>query len=87
MDDDIYVMSHGMDKVFAWDDPQGATYGIRALGFRSASPNKEADELGLNKDGRSCRGVPYWCRPVDNSKRRGMKSLPKRGRRSSIRYT
>lgn len=74
------------NNVFKWCDSQGSTYGIKSLGFRTSSPNKEADELGLHKDGRSCRGVPSCFRPVDNSKRKGIKALPKRLKRLSIRY-
>jgi hypothetical protein len=74
------------NNVFDWNDSQGSTYGIKSLGFRTSSPNKEADDLGLHKDGRSCRGVNPAFRPVDNSKRRGIKALPKRLKRLSIRY-
>lgn len=75
------------DKLFGWADSQGSTYGIKSLGFRTHSPNKEADELGLHKDGRSRRGVPPCLRHVDNSKKRGMKAIPKRLKRLSIRNT
>lgn len=74
------------NHIFKWYETQGSIQGIKALGFRSRSPNKEADMLGLHKDGRSCRGVPPCFRPVDNSKRRGLKALPKRQKRVSIRF-
>ena len=45
------------NNVFKWCDSQGSTYGIKSLRFRTSSPNKEADDLGLHKDGRSCRSV------------------------------
>jgi hypothetical protein len=66
--------------------PQGSIQGIRALGFRWKYPNYAADELGLNKDGRSCRGVRPGFRPVDNSKKRGIKAVPKSQKRFSIRF-
>ena len=72
--------------VFAWFESQGSNIGIRALGFRCGSPNKEADELNLNKDGRSRRGTPTCVRPVSNAKRRGLKGLPKSQIRLSIRF-
>jgi len=72
--------------IYAWYETQGSNYGIRALGFRHGNPNGESDELGLNKDGRSCRGVPPSHRPVDNSKRHGLKSLRKSQKRLSIRF-
>lgn len=81
------VIQGSKDKLFGWSDSQGSTYGIKSLGFRSNNPNKEADELGLHKDGRSRRGVPPCLRYVDNSKKRGMKAIPKRLKRLSIRNT
>lgn len=74
------------NKVYKWYESQGSSYGTKGLGFRSKSPNKEADELGLHKDGYSGRGVDPAFRPVDNSKRRGIKALPKRLKRLSIRF-
>lgn len=71
--------------MYAWWETQGAITGIKALGFRCGCPNGEADELGLNKGGRSRRGVPYCHRPVDNAKCRGLKGVPKRYRRASVR--
>jgi len=73
------------NNVFKWFESQGSEQGIRALGFRSRSPNKEADELGLRKDGFSRRGVQPCFRLVDNAKKRGLKALPKRIKRKSIR--
>lgn len=73
------------EAIFNWSESQGSTFGIKALGFRCSSPNKEADELGLHKDGRSRRGVLPCFRPVDNSKKRGLKALPKRLKRLSVR--
>lgn len=72
--------------VFAWHDTQGSAKGTKALGFRCGCPNAEADELGLNKDGWSGRGVPPCLRPVDNAKRRGLKALPKSRKRLSVRF-
>jgi hypothetical protein len=74
------------NKVYKWYENQGSSYGIKGLGFRSKSPNKEADELGLRKDGFSGRGTHPSFRLVDNSKRRGIKALPKRLKRLSIRF-
>ena len=72
-----------------WDEDgfanQGVSQGIKSLAFQYKNPNKVADELGLHKDGRSRRGVPPCCRPVDNSKRNGLKGIPKRLKRKSIR--
>lgn len=91
MDYEYYEYEEGQaiqgskDKLFGWSESQGSTYGIKSLGFRTHSPNKEADELGLHKDGRSGRGVPPCFRPVDNSKKRGLKGIPKRLKRLSIR--
>lgn len=65
---------------------QGSAIGIKSLGFRSLSPNKEADELELHKDGFSRRGVPPCFRPVDNAKKRGLKALPKSQKRVSVRF-
>lgn len=70
--------------IYEWWDSQGSNVGIKALGFQCGCPNGESDELGLNKDGRSRRGVPPCFRPVDNSKRRGLKALPRRNKRKKI---
>lgn len=74
------------NHIYLWYESQGSTFGIRALGFRTKSPDKEADMLGLRKDGWARRGCPPSLRLVDNSKRRGLKALPKRLKRVSIRY-
>lgn len=73
------------DYIYAWYDSQGTHQGIKALGFRHRSPNKEADRLGLHKGGLSRRGVPPHYRPVDNSKRRGLKALRKSQKRKTFR--
>lgn len=65
---------------------QGNIYGIKALGFFFRNPNKETDINNLHKDGFSQRGRPSCVRPRSNSKRKGLKSLPKKLRRQSIRY-
>ena len=74
-----------------WDEDgfanQGVCQGIKALGFLYKNPNNVADELGLHKDGRSRRGVPPCFRPVDNAKKNGLKGIPKKLKRKSIRLT
>lgn len=84
--EDLKIFRGVRNNIFKWSESQGSCYGIKALGFRSRCPNAEADALNLHKDGRSCRGAPPWFRPVDNSKRRGLKALPKRQKRVSIRF-
>lgn len=69
-----------------WYESQGNLQGIRALGFRCGCPNSEADDLGRRKDGRSRKGTPISVRLVENAKRRGLKALPKKNKRLSVRY-
>ena len=57
---------------------QGSTYGTKALAFFCKNPNKEADRLGLSKDGRSGRGNHPAFRTVDNAKCRSRHAVTKK---------
>ena len=73
--------THETDEDNLYYCPQGSIRGIKAIGFRTKNINREADALGLHKDGRSCKGTPPCFRPCDNSKRRGIKRLKKEHRK------
>lgn len=87
--EDLETLAHipgTKNKLYKWYENQGSSYGIKGLGFRTKNPNKEADELSLHKDGWSRKGTHPAFRPVDNSKKRGIKALPKRLKRLSIKF-
>jgi hypothetical protein len=66
--------AHNKTSIFAWNEPQGSVYGVKAAGFGT----KRFENESYDFEGDFGR--------TDNSKKRGIKALPKKFKRLSVRF-